>query len=186
MTFSGAVDTQQFWKLIEDARRQVPDPTDGNVVASYAAARLSAWPREEIVAAEQVLAGLMADSYRVALWAAAYLVNGGCSDDGFDYFRGWLIVQGREVFEHAAADPDTLADLPVIQVAASNATFMECEEMLYIAAKAHKAATGEELPPDAYATRRPELDTELDFDFDDRTEMQRRLPRLTALCWPDV
>jgi len=23
-------------------------------------------------------------------------------------------------------------------------------------------------------------------DFDDRTEMQRRLPRLTALCWPDA
>jgi hypothetical protein len=29
-------------------------------------------------------------------WGAAYLANGGCSDDGFDYFRGWLIGQGRK------------------------------------------------------------------------------------------
>ncbi len=56
------------------------------------------------------------------------------------------------------------------------------KETLYIATKAHKAATGEELPHDAYATHRPESDAELDFDFDDRTEMQQRLPRLTALC----
>ncbi len=120
------VDTPQFWKLIEDARLQVPDPANGEVIATQAAVLLSAWPREEIVAAEEVLSGLMAESYRVALWAAAYLANGGCSDDGFDYFRGWLIVQGRDVFEHALADPDTLADLPVIQAAAANATFMEC------------------------------------------------------------
>jgi hypothetical protein len=180
------VDTPQFWKLIEDARLQVLDPADGEVIAVQAAALLSAWPREESVAAEQVLSGLMAESYRVALWAAAYLVNGGCSEDGFDYFRGWLIVQGRDVFEHAVADPDTLADLPVIQVAAASATFVECEETLHIAAKAHQATTGEELPHDAYTTHCPELDAELDFDFGDRAEMQRRLPRLTALCWPDV
>jgi hypothetical protein len=59
----------------------------------------------------------MADSYRNLLWAAAYLINGGCSDDGFESFRCWLIVQGRTVFERSVADPDTLADLPVIQAA---------------------------------------------------------------------
>ena len=28
----------------------------------------------------------MADSYRSSLWAAAYVINAGCSDDGFGYF----------------------------------------------------------------------------------------------------
>jgi hypothetical protein len=42
-------------------------------------------------------------------WGAAYLANGGCSDDGFDYFRGWLIGQGRKVYETVLADPDSLA-----------------------------------------------------------------------------
>lgn len=29
----------------------------------------------------------MAKSYIRELWAAAYIINGGCSDDGFDYFE---------------------------------------------------------------------------------------------------
>ncbi len=74
------MDMQQFWKLIEDARHQVPDPADGEEVAARAAALLSAYPCEEIVAAEQVLRELMAGSYRTLLWAAAYVINGGCSD----------------------------------------------------------------------------------------------------------
>lgn len=112
MTSSGRVDTGQFWKLIEDARGRVPDVTDSQAVAARAAALLSARPREEIVAAAEVLRTLLAESYRSPLWAAAYMINSGCSDDGFDDFRGWLIVQGNEVFGRIIADPDALADLP--------------------------------------------------------------------------
>jgi hypothetical protein len=99
-------------------------------------------PREEIVAAGHALQELMVGSYRTPLWAAAYVVNGGCSNDGFDYFRGWLIVQGREVFEHVVADPDALADLPVIHAQAPSEAYLECEDTLYIASRAHRAATG--------------------------------------------
>ena len=51
----------------------------------------------------------MNESYRWDLWSAAYLANGGCSGDGFDYFRGWLIGQGRTAYETVLADPDALA-----------------------------------------------------------------------------
>ena len=60
MTSFDAMDIQQFWKLIEDARRQVPDPADGEAVAARAAALLSAYPREGIVAAGHALRELMA------------------------------------------------------------------------------------------------------------------------------
>jgi hypothetical protein len=173
------MDTRRFWKLIEDARAQVADSADGEAVAARAAVLLAALPREEIVAAKHVLSSLMADSYRASLWAAAYVINGGCSEDGFDYFRGWLILQGREVFEQAVADPDALADLAVIRSAAARRAFLECESMLYVPVQAHRAATCEELPPDAYTTRRPELVG--DWDFDDWPEMKLRLPRLTTL-----
>jgi hypothetical protein len=123
----------------------------------------------------------MAASYRAPLWAAAYLVNGGCSDDGFDYFRGWLLTQGRAAFERAVDDPDTLADLTAIRSAVGEAG-VECETAFGIAADAHRAATGEDLPAGALHVRLPELDPEGDFDLDDDTEMRRRLPRLAALC----
>lgn len=182
MTSSDIVDAGQLWKLIEDARRQVADATDGEAVAARATALLSAYPREEIVAAGPVLRQLLAESYSRPLWAAAYMINGGCSDDGFDYFRGWLIVQGREVFEHVVANPDALADLPVVRAEHPGAARLECEDTLYIAYRAHRQATGEDYPDCVFTIRDPELDPEWDFDFDDRTEMRRRLPRLAALC----
>ena len=61
---------------------------------------------------------MLAASYREDLWGAAYLINGGASDDGFEYFRGWLMTQGRAVFARAVADPDSLAELPAVPAAA--------------------------------------------------------------------
>ena len=34
----------------------------------------------------------------------AYLAQGGCSDDAFEEFRAWLILQGRGLFESALKD----------------------------------------------------------------------------------
>jgi len=176
------VEVGQWWRLIEAARRQAVDPADSRAVAAQAVTLLSARPRAEILAADQILWGLLADSYLAPLWAAAYIVKGGCSDDGFEYFRGWLIMQGRNVYERVVADPDALADLPGIQAKApSGWQTVECEETLYVAQMAYRAAAGEELPRRAFTSRYPELDPEWDFDFDDRTEMHQRLPRLAAL-----
>jgi hypothetical protein len=177
------MDTGQFWELIAGARAQVADPADSETVAAQAAALLSASSREEIVAAQRALSGLMAASYRHTLWAAASLINGGCGDDGFEYFRGWLVTQGRAVFERSVADPDTLADLPGMGPPRPGRLWTECEETLYIAMRAHNAATGQELPADAFTMRYPEPEG-WDFDFADRAKMEWWLPRLTALCWP--
>ena len=51
------MDMQQFWALIEDSRRQVPDPADGEQVAARATALLSVYPREEIVTAGPAMHG---------------------------------------------------------------------------------------------------------------------------------
>ncbi|MBT2869939.1 MULTISPECIES: DUF4240 domain-containing protein [unclassified Streptomyces] len=171
----------QFWQLVDVARDQAPDPHDPEDVARRATALLATHPAEEIVAAQQVLWDLMADSYVNPLWAAAYLINGGCSDDGFDYFRGWLIAQGREVFERAVAGPDTLADLPGVRAAAAAGHDLECEGVLGIVWNAHTRATGRHLPDDAFTIRYPELDAAWNAAFDDHAEMTRRLPRLAAL-----
>lgn len=186
MAFCLPMDAWQFWKLIEAARTQVAHAADGEAIAARATTLLSAFPQEEIVAAQHILSGLLATSYRNSLWAAASLINGGSGDDGFEYFRGWLIVQGREVFAQSVADPDSLADLPVIRPPTPDRPSIECEQTLYIPMRAYRAAFGEELPADAFTIRYPEPDAGWDFDFGDRTKMERRLPRLTALCWPEV
>jgi len=51
------------------------------------------------------------DAYTWDLWVVAWLCAGGlCSDDGFEYFRWWLISRGRQLYERAVSDPDSLVD----------------------------------------------------------------------------
>lgn len=95
-------------------------------------------------------------------WQAAYLINGGCSDDGFEYFRGWLLTQGREVFERAVALPDTLADLPVVQQAAANGGDLECESMYGVVWDAYAVVAGWQ--PPAVVGRYPQLGPGWDFE----------------------
>lgn len=172
------MDTARYWQLVEDARAGAGDEEE---VADRLAGLLSARPPAEIVTAQQIFWTLMAGSYRAPLWAAAYVINGGCSDDAFDYFRGWLIAQGRAVYESVLADPDTLAGLPVVQQAATDWTELDCEAMLDAAGRAYEKATGEAFPHGSYTIDYPRLDPEWGFDFDDHDEITRRLPRVAAL-----
>lgn len=47
------------------------------------------------------------------IWEVAYHTCSGCSDDGFIYFRNWLIGRGRKAFYAVLQNPDNLADCPV-------------------------------------------------------------------------
>jgi hypothetical protein len=95
-----------FWQLIAQARVQAnQDPYE---VCNQITELLLARPSADSLQFQRIFERLHNVSYRADLWGAAYLMNGGCSDDGFDYFRGWLIAQGKEVFEAALANPDSL------------------------------------------------------------------------------
>lgn len=56
---------------------------------------------------------LHSEAERWGIWEVAYHTCGGCSDDGFIYFRNWLIGRGREAFYAVLENPDSLADYPV-------------------------------------------------------------------------
>ncbi|MFV2008312.1 MULTISPECIES: DUF4240 domain-containing protein [unclassified Micromonospora] len=178
------MNVSDVWCLVEQARSELSQAAlDADEVAQRMVALLGQRKPAEIVAFAQPLWNLLAQSYRVDLWAAAYVINGGASDDGFDYFRGWLIAQGETVFNEALADPDWLAGHPIVVQAAANGEDLWCEDILAVAWNAHLAATGQELPSNAYSIRYPQLDRDWDFDFDDEAEMRRRLPRLTGLYY---
>ena len=53
----------------------------------------------------------MDKAYRADLWDVAYAINGGCSDDGFVYFRWWLVMQGEDILEAALENPESLAEI---------------------------------------------------------------------------
>jgi hypothetical protein len=96
-----------FWELVDESRHRAK----GHSVIQIALLKemLEGLPPEEIVAFGHRFDELHARAYTWDLWGAAYLVGGGCSDDGFADFRGWLISQGEEVYESALANPESLA-----------------------------------------------------------------------------
>ncbi|NLE71752.1 MAG: DUF4240 domain-containing protein [Actinomycetales bacterium] len=175
------MDLSELWDLIETAREEADDPDDADSVAAALTRALSETRPETIEEFDEAIGRLVAESYRTDLWAAAYLINGGASDDGFDYFRGWLIAQGRDVYEAAVADPDSLADVPAVRAAIADGEELECETMLGVAWDAYEAATGEELPETSGRAALPQLEPM--WDFDDEDEMRVRLPRLAALAY---
>ncbi|GAA4594857.1 hypothetical protein GCM10023194_62910 [Planotetraspora phitsanulokensis] len=179
------MNTEDVWRLVDEARSGLDEEArgDADAVAGRMVGLLSRRTPAEIVAFAQPLWDLLTASYRADLWAAAYVINGGASDDGFDYFRGWLVAQGEEVYGQAVADPDSLAGLPAVERAHAREEDIEGADVLGVAWNAHLAVTGEELPDGAFTIRHPRLDPDWDFDFDDEDEMRRRLPRLTALYY---
>jgi hypothetical protein len=163
-----------FWDLIDVARA---DAENCCAVVSNATTLLAQRPVPEIIAAHQSLMRLMAASYLRELWAAAHLIRRWSSDDDFDYFRAYLLTQGRHVFESAVADPDSLATFDLLPMPYGGVG--TCEDALYIGWEAHRAATGEDLPAEARERREP-LPLAPGWDFDDEAEMRRRLPRLST------
>lgn len=127
--------TDDFWKLIETSRRDVEDVDEQMGKLQELLVKL---PVDDILGFDTCFQECIRDAYTWELWGAAYIVNGGCSDDGFDYFIGWLIAQGRKSFDAVLTDPEMLGAI------AEPDDHVECERMWSAAAIAYEAKTGKD------------------------------------------
>jgi hypothetical protein len=136
------MDSVDFWKIIAAARSAHGNDRSGRVDALRA--QLASLAPLELQSFQSHYDSFISKAYRWDLRGAAYIMNGGCSDDGFRYFRDWLISEGEEVYQAALADPDSLAKLRRIHLA-------ENELFGYVALELFEAAGEGELRRDAFA-----------------------------------
>ena len=115
----------------------------------------------------------MSAAFHWDLWGAAYVIAGGCSDDGFADFRSWLISMGQATFESARSNPESLLDV----AAGPGVEDIFFEEFAYVPAQIYEEQTGRELPPYAGATPASPAGAPWSEEGDD---LQRRFPRLWA------
>ncbi|MDX3524713.1 DUF4240 domain-containing protein [Streptomyces scabiei] len=110
-----------FWSLIDAAREAAaPSASDpSKAIASALVDRLATTSKQSVLEFEELFEQLHDALCRWDVWAAAYLIGGGCSDDSFMDFRAGLIAQGRDWYERTAALPDALADHPDVIAAAA-------------------------------------------------------------------
>ncbi|KAJ8145293.1 hypothetical protein OY671_001626 [Metschnikowia pulcherrima] len=187
------MDRETFWGIVETARERAgagaddrgaeDDPSPG-ALTDLLVERSAA---DEMSAFVDVAGDVANDAYAWPVWGAAYLVEGGCSDDGFMDFRDGLVLAGRAVFERTSADPDTLADHPVVAAMADGGSpWFGFESSDSLVRDAWSRATGED--DEAYYAARERTSSVRarsepagePWDFDDEEENARRLPRLTA------
>ena len=158
------MDKQVFWELLEGLD---PEAAGGEL-----AERLDALEPEAIAAFQRHFDEEHARAYTWPLWGAAYLMEGGCSDDGFIDFRYGLISRGQKIFESALADPDSLA------VLLDEDDFLSNEEFGYVAGEVYENKTGSEIPRDGAS--HPADPAGEDWDFDDEDLCAAKLPKLWA------
>lgn len=97
-------DPDRFWAIIDET---VDEDEDIQMAALEKA--LGKMTKAQLVAFHADYRRAHQAAYRHDLRGAFYIINGGCSDDGFHYACDWLISRGRPVYEAALADPESLA-----------------------------------------------------------------------------
>ncbi|ULR53554.1 DUF4240 domain-containing protein [Streptomyces deccanensis] len=186
------MDDETFWDVIEGCRRATRDPDERS---EWLRGRLAGRPEAEILRFQTILDRVLAPSLTWDLWGAADRIMGWCSDDSFFYFRLWLVGLGRDGFDRAVRDPDSLADVPGVRQLAGRSPqlwdeeeWLDWEELDYVAARAYAHLSGrteedfydamDELGGDDPESGDPAGER---WDACDDEESHRRLPRLSAL-----
>jgi hypothetical protein len=163
------METDGFWNIIETA-----GPGECSVVAAAVQENLEQLPQQEIADFCRIFDSYMDSLYTWDLWGVAYILKGGCSDDGFEYFRASVLSRGRSVTELALSDPEGFG-LSVSPDTGRDE--MECEDLTYAGGSAYKTLTGDFRPPRAV----PHPATPSGEEWEENTEgLHTRFPRLAA------
>lgn len=171
---------REFWKIVESTRREAleqrrrPDQDLMDLHEKTLAVALKRLPPGEVAAFDARFTELQYRAYRWDLWNAAYLFDGGCSDDGFIDFRSCLISLGREWYDRILAEPDELAEI----IGRTDVPYMQSEGFQYVARKVYEELTGSDIPDPGLP--HPGDPVGENTDPEDLELMRKRYPKLTA------
>lgn len=161
------MESKKFWKIIENTKSE--SSGDYEKQQSLLERELLKLTAKEVLEFDNKFRTLRGKIYTWDFWAAAYIINGGCSDDCFSDFRGWLIGQGKSIFESAVQNIETLSEL-------KETNDGDWEGLSYISTDIYEKKTGNDMP------------NEIQENFEiigeewaeDENELKNRFPKLYA------
>jgi hypothetical protein len=160
-----------FWKIILEARNE----GEGDCVRSAHAVQrtLEMLPAEEIASYNELFVGARGALATWDLKGVAYLCELGLND-GFDYFRNWIILQGPETFRRALEAPEDVGlglDLDAE---------LWCEHLLSAGLNAYETVTGRPSPVIDNSKAITEFGWAPGKEWESGADLQLRFPRLFA------
>jgi hypothetical protein len=99
----------QFWNSVEKVHRASDGDMDRK--CELLEAELRRLPLDEVRSFHAHFYECLDRAYSEELWGAAYVIGSGCGDGAFSDFRSALISMGREIYDRALANPESLADI---------------------------------------------------------------------------
>ncbi|MEW2404295.1 DUF4240 domain-containing protein [Streptomyces sp. NPDC046862] len=166
------MDETEFWELVDTTREAAEgDPEDQ---ADLLVERLVQLDPDAVLDFARHFESRYNRAYQWDVWGAAWVLLDGAGDDVFDFFRCWLIGQGREVYEGAVHDPDSLADL---LDDFDEEVDGDGEELGYAADEAYEQLTGAVAPDLGIPSAPPEPEG-TPLDFENEAVLAERYPRL--------
>ena len=173
------LDEDIYWDIVD--RSLIYKDDQGKQIA-FLTAEIEKLSPKQIVGFSLRTEKLLYDTYTSDMWCAGYIMNGGCSDDGFQYFRNWVISRGRSVYYKAKKHPDDLIE------EVGEVIVYEFEEFWYVAHVAFANKTGKNLEDYIdYTVFTSRENAYPDFEFtwngDDKESMRRICPKLMEKFW---
>ena len=117
------INEKQFWILIDNCKKNA---ITASTFLNSLRNSLEQLKGKEILKFNNLVTDKINQLNNYELWAMAYLILGGCSDDMFDYFKMWIICQGKELYQAALEGAE-----PFVNVVIPKWEF-QCDELLSI------------------------------------------------------
>lgn len=176
------LDEEFYWSIIAKslAKTSGQDEQEDNLISA-----LRRMTPHQMIGFRLRTDKLLYDTYTNEMWCAGYIMNGGCSDDGFEYFRNWVISRGKETYYKAKENPDSLID-----EVDEDLEFYDFESFWYVALEAFNQTTGKELydyiDDDNFTTKEGNY-TPIEFSWSDSEpeSMRQICPRLYDALWEE-
>lgn len=175
------LDEDLYWTIVDKSLKQTDNQNDQEQFLIKEIAKLTP---KEMIGFRLRTDKLLYDTYNAEMWCAGYIMNGGCSDDGFEYFRNWVISRGKKVYYDAKLNPDNL-----ISEVDKNAEDYEFESFWYVALEAFEQQTGKALydyiDDDNFHTKEGEYPPiEFNWEEENPESMKKICPKLFDTLWP--
>jgi hypothetical protein len=173
---SEMLDEDRYWTLIQEAQDNTEDLDE---MEEYLVEEIEKLTPKEMIGFYLRTHYFLYKAYTSKLWCAGYIINGGCSDDGFEYFRLWLVSAGKDIYYSAVVNPDSLADV------VETGNEYEFEGLTYAPITAFSNKTDLDLydyiDEDNFKYRGGDLEIELTWEEDEPESQKKICPKLYAM-----